>query len=132
MKMIPTTADRDTGGFFEAAAQGRLVYRACSDCSRAMHPPTPHCPHCGSANTFWQTAQGTGRLYAWTTVTHQVHPDYPVPYTVVLVELDDTPEVRLMGRIDGAPELQFGMPMEVWFETLAAEVVLPQWRPASR
>jgi hypothetical protein len=39
---------------------------------------------------------------------HQIHPDYPAPYTLVVVELDDAPEVRLMGRLDGEPELSRG------------------------
>jgi uncharacterized OB-fold protein len=130
MKMIPNISDRDTDGFFQAAAENRLVYRGCENCRHAIHPPTVHCPHCGSADTVWRDAAGSGTLYAWTTVTHQVHPDYPVPYTVVVVQLDDAKEVRLVGRIDGEPALQFGMPMQVCFETLAPDVVLPQWRLA--
>jgi uncharacterized OB-fold protein len=126
----PNVADRETAGFFEAAAEGRLVYRACNDCQHALHPPTDHCPHCGGWNTAWRAANGVGRLHSWTTVTHQVHPDFPAPYTLVVVELDDAPEVRLMGRLDGAPELEPNLPMEVWFERLGDGPVLPQWRPA--
>ena len=63
---------------------------------------------------------GRGRLYSWTTVEHQVHPAYPVPYTIVLVELDDEPGVRLIGYLPGAPELTEGQPMQVWFETSRA------------
>lgn len=127
---IPNVTDRETGGFFSAASEGRLVYRSCLDCGRANHPPVPHCPHCGSVNITWSDAAGTGKLHAWTTVTHQVHPDYPVPYTVVIVALDDAPGVRMVGRIDGAPELMMGQPMQAWFETLPENIVLPQWRAA--
>ena len=70
---------------------------------------------------------GRGRVYSWTTVEHQVHPAFPVPYTVVLIQLDDVP-ARLVGHLPGAPELVEGQPMEVWFETLDDGVVLPQWR----
>jgi hypothetical protein len=48
---------------------------------------------------------------------------------VVVVELDEAPDVRLAGHIDGTPLLSPGMPMEVWFESLAEDTVLPQWRP---
>ena len=75
-------------------------------------------------------SKGTGRLHSWTVVTHQIHPAFPVPFTMVVVALDDAPEVRLMGRLDGAPELAEGMPMQVWFETLEPGVTLPQWRVA--
>ena len=53
-----------------------------------------------------------------------------MPYTLVVVELDDAPEVRLMGRLDGEPALRAGMPMSVWFEHLPDGPTLLQWRPA--
>ena len=128
--LLPYDTDRETAGFFEAAAQDRLVYRACDDCQHALHPPSAHCPYCGGWNTNWRVAKGTGKLHTWTTVTHQIHPSFPTPYTVVVVELDDTPEVRLMGHLDGAPDLEAGMPMQVWFDHIPDGPTLPQWRPA--
>jgi hypothetical protein len=128
-RMIPNIRDHDTAGFFAAAAEGRLVYRACGDCGRGLHPPTAHCPFCGGWNTDWREAQGTGTLYSWTTVHQSVHPAYPAPYTLVLVALDDTTDVRLIGHIDGEQELTAGMKMRVWFETLENGETLPQWRP---
>ncbi|HEY2751595.1 Zn-ribbon domain-containing OB-fold protein [Phenylobacterium sp.] len=129
--ILPFDQDRDTAGFFQAAAEGRLVYKACDDCGHALHPPTDHCPHCGGAHTTWRDARGTGRLHSWTTVMHQIHPDYPAPYTLVVVELDEAPEVRLMGRLDGEPLLVPEMAMQVWFEPLGeGGPVLPQWKPA--
>jgi hypothetical protein len=72
-------------------------------------------------------------LYSWTVVTHQVHPAYPTPYTVVLVDLDDLPDTRLVGSIPGTPELVVGQPMQVWFEQLGERdgrpIVVPNWRP---
>ena len=65
-------------------------------------------------------------------VEHQVHPAFPAPYTVVLVELDDHPEARLVGQLAGQPALAVGQPMEVWFERLSDDAVLPQWRPADQ
>jgi len=128
--LYPFAQDRETHGFFDAAAEGRLVYRACDDCDHALHPPTAHCPYCGGWNTAWRGAKGTGTLHTWTTVTHQIHPGFPTPYTLVVVELDDAPEVRLMGRLDGEPDLRGGLPMTVWFEHLPDGPSLPQWRPA--
>ena len=128
-RMAPNTEDRETRGFFEAAAEDRLVYRACNCCNGAIHPPTAHCPHCGGSDTDWRQASGQGALHAWTTVTHQVHPAYAAPYTILVVELEDAPAVRLLSRIDGAPQLEAGMPMQVWFETLSNGAKLPQWKP---
>jgi hypothetical protein len=63
-------------------------------------------------------------------VEHQVHRSFPVPYTIVLVELDDAPEARLVGYLPGRPELTAGMAMGVWFEPVDDEgTLLPQWIP---
>ena len=130
--ILPNADDRETAPFFAAAAEGRLVYRGCLDCGRGLHPPTAHCPHCGGWNTDWKTASGAGWLHSWTTVVRQIHPDFPAPYTLVLVELDEQPDVRLLGRLDGEPPLVPGMAMEVWFERLGPDgPTLPQWKPAT-
>lgn len=128
--LVPATDDHDTAGFFEAAARGELAIRTCADCGTALHVPVAHCWSCGSWDTRWTATAGTGRLYSWTVVAHQVHPSYPVPYTVVLVELDDHPGVRLIGRLPGRPELRAGQPMAVSFDTLPGGVVIPGWRAA--
>lgn len=128
--MIPNTTDRETGPHFAAAVEHRLDIKACRNCDSGIHPPMPQCPKCGSANTEWRQAAGRGTLYTWTVVTHQVHPDFPAPYTLVVVELDDFADIRLVGRMDGAQDLALGEPMEVTFDALLEGVVLPNWKPA--
>ena len=101
--LLPVTDDRDTGGFFEAAARGELVVRACSSCGTVLHLPRAYCRTCGSWDGEWRAVGGTGTLHSWTVADHQVHPAYPVPYTIVLVDLDDAPGVRLLGHLPGQP-----------------------------
>ena len=125
----PVTDDRDTGGFFQAAARGELVVRRCNGCDRVLHLPRAYCSACGSWEGRWAPVAPAGRLYSWTVADHPVHAAFPAPYTVVLVELDDAPGARLLGYLPGAPELRAGQPMTAWFETLDDGTVLPQWRP---
>ena len=102
----------------------------CDGCDAVLHVPVAYCHRCGSWETRWEPVAGTtGVLYSWTVVSHQVHPAFPVPYTLVLVELDDHPEARMVGQLPGRPELAIGQAMEVWFEHVSDDVVLPQWRP---
>ena len=129
-RLLPVVDDRDTAGFFEAARDGRLAIRMCNGCDAVLHMPRAYCHHCGSWDGRWQPVAGTGTVHSWTVVDHQVHPSFPVPYTVVLVDLDDVP-ARLVGHLPGTPDLHVGQPMRVWFETLADGVVLPQWAPAT-
>ena len=129
VRLLPVVDDRDTAGFFEAARVGLLAIRMCNGCDAVLHMPRAFCHNCRSWDGRWQPVAGTGTVYSWTVVDHQVHPLFPVPYTVVLVELDDVPGARLIGHLPGAPDLHIGQPMRVWFETLADGVVLPQWEP---
>jgi uncharacterized OB-fold protein len=126
--ILPVTDDRDSGPFFAAAREGRLVYRACTACGHGIHPPAPFCNLCGSDGE-WREASGRGVARASTVVTHQIHPDYPAPYTVVVVELEETPDVRLLGHIPGHAEIAHGTPMQVEFQTVE-DTVLPNWRAA--
>jgi len=134
-RLLPVLDDLDTGGFFEAAARGELVVRQCVDCRTILHVPRMYCRHCRSWNGTWQPISGRATLYSWTVVTHQVHPAYPTPYTLVLVDLDDAPGTRFVGQMAGAAELHAGMPMEVWFDHLGSldgrPATMPNWRPRS-
>jgi uncharacterized protein len=134
-RLLPFVDDLDTGGFFEAAARGELVLRRCDDCDAVLHVPRMYCRHCRSWNGRWQPIDGSATLYSWTVVTHQVHPAYPTPYTVVLVDLDEAPGTHLVGQVPGAPELHAGMAMELWFDELGSvdgrPAVVPNWRPRS-
>jgi uncharacterized OB-fold protein len=127
-RLRPVDDDLDTGPFFAAARRGELAVQRCAGCAAVLHVPRRYCRECGSWESRWEVVAGTAELYSWTVVTHQVHPAYPVPYTVVLVELPGL-GVRLVGSLPGAPELEVGMAMRVWFEELGGGVVQPNWRP---
>jgi uncharacterized protein len=128
-RLLPVQDDVDTAGFWEAARRHELAVCACEDCGTVLHMPRARCRACGSWRVAWRALSGRGRLYSWTTVEHQVHPAYPAPYTLVLVEPEDAPEARFVGSLPGRPPLNAGQPMRVWFEDVADGVVLPQWAP---
>ena len=125
--LLPVTDDVDTGGFFANAREGRLTVRRCNGCDRVLHMPVQLCRDCGSWDGRWEEVAGTGFIYSWTVVEHQVHPRYPTPYTIVLVELNDHTSVRFVGRLDGTPDLAVERRVEVDFAE-ADGVVVPQWR----
>jgi uncharacterized OB-fold protein len=128
---LPVVDDPDTGGFFAAAGRGEVALCACTGCGAVLHLPRAYCHHCGSWETTWRSVAGRGRLYSWTTVEHQVHPAFPVPYTIVLVELAEEPGARLVGWLPGSPELEAGMELQAVFETVADDTTLVQWQPLS-
>jgi uncharacterized OB-fold protein len=127
MRPLPVVDDRDTGGFFEAALRGELVVRTCTDCRTSLHLPRLRCHACGGERTGWEQVGGGAHVVSWTVVEHQVHPAFPTPYTVVLVELDDRAGVRFVGHLPGRPELRGGAPVRVRFELLDELTAVPEW-----
>jgi uncharacterized OB-fold protein len=127
--LLPVVDDHDTGGFFEAAARGELVVRTCNRCAQLLHLPRQHCFACGSDDTGWTSVPGVARLHSWTVVEHQVHPAFPVPYTVVVVELEDR-EARFIGHLPGRPELHVGDRLTVRFDRADDGTTIPNWELA--
>ena len=62
-------------------------------------------------------------------VEHQVHRAFPVPYTLMLVELDEAPGVRLAGYLVRRPDLRAALPMRADFVAPADGVTLVNWVP---
>ena len=79
-RILPVDDDRDSGGFFQAAQQRRLVVKRCRSCAAPLHLPRAYCYHCGSWDSAWEEVDGAGTLYAWTVVVRPFHAAYPVPY----------------------------------------------------
>ncbi len=119
-RLLPVDDDLDTGGFFEAARRGELAIRRCNGCDAVLHVPRAYCRHCGSWEGRWEVVDGAATLHSWTVVTHQVHPAYPVPYTVVLVDLDALPGTRSSARSTATTTSSPACRCEVWFDESAS------------
>lgn len=129
---LPVVDDEETGGFWLAANQHRLVVRTCRDCGAKLHLPKSYCHRCGSWDVGWQSVRPTGSVYSWTVLQHTIHDAFPAPCTIVLVQLDEDPSIRFVGYLADTPELHDGMPMRVRFEDVEPGVTLPQWEPVPR
>jgi uncharacterized protein len=126
-RFVPYASDPDTAGFFAFAKQGQLALRFCVSCGRALHLPRAYCSLCGSWEGEWRPITGEGSLHSWTRVEHSLHPAYPAPYTIVLVDVEGP--ARLVGYLPGAPELSAGQRFRVWFDDIGNGVIIPQWAP---
>lgn len=120
-------------GFWDAAAQGRLVLKACLDCGHVDHPPYLYCTKCGSTNSQWRPASGKAQLVAYAVNTYGVPAAFieSLPYVLAIIELPEGPRM-ISNIVDCAhDELRNGMTLEVVFEPQEGQVVLPKWRPAA-
>jgi uncharacterized OB-fold protein len=70
-----------------------------------------------------------GRVYSFTVNYQRWLPDLEVPYTIVLVEFDEHPGVRVAGRLQGcSPEdTAIGMAVDVGFEEGPGGYAIPSF-----
>jgi uncharacterized OB-fold protein len=124
------TPDEASAPFFAGAARGELMLQRCRTCGAFMWPVKPRCVECFSGDVEWAPAGGRAVLYSFA-VVHQRYPGFDEPYVVATVE---TPEgVRFNTSIVGAdPEdLKIGLPLEVVFDPVSDDVVVPRFRPVT-
>ena len=123
--------DEQSAPYWRAAAEHVLTVARCSRCDGATMPPDVVCPHCGTTEpefTFVPVS-GRGTVRSWTTVRQSFLPGFEVPFLLVDVELDDVPDVRLIGQLLDGPDapIQTGDPVVAAFEDLSPEISVPAW-----
>jgi hypothetical protein len=75
-----------------------LVIQRCTACGELRWPPLAGCPECRSRDTTWDEVAPSGTIWSFV-VYHRAFAaelKNEIPYTVVMVELDDGP--YLVGR----------------------------------
>jgi uncharacterized OB-fold protein len=122
--------DETSAPFFDGAARGELVLQRCGSCGAFMWPVKPRCVECFSADVEWSPASGRAELYSFA-VVHQRYPGFEEPYVLATVETAEG--VRFNTSVVGADpgELEIGMRLEVVFERVSEDVVVPKFRPAA-
>ena len=114
---------------------GALAVQRCTSCATLQHPPEEICHACGGMSFDTRSLAPTGTVHSYTVVHYAANSALAdaVPYTVVLVSLDEAPHVRVVGNIDGTA-VTIGMPVVATWEERTAEdgtvLLLPQWVPA--
>jgi uncharacterized OB-fold protein len=118
--------------FWAATRRHELVVQRCSACGTFQFGPEWICHQCHSLELEWHQVSGRGRIFSWERVWHPVHPALrsACPYVVVLVELPDAGNVRLVGNLLGEPtaEIVIGSEVQAVFEDHPDDdVTLVQW-----
>jgi len=117
--------------YFDEAKRGRLVFQQCGDCAARLFYPRVVCPECMSESLEYVASSGKGVVYSFTTLHVPGSPAFAddVPYTVVLVTLEEGVRV-CADLIDCDPEhVTVDMPVEVVFEDVTEDFTRPRFRP---
>jgi len=138
--------DEESRFFWEGTLAGELRIQVCTNCGRLRHPPRPMCPSCRSTGRAWTQVSGKGTIWSFV-VPHppllQPYSDL-APYNVIVVTLDEDPNLRLVGNLVAGPDgelndvdptsIRIGEPVEVTFKRFkrsdGSEEALPLWTRA--
>jgi uncharacterized OB-fold protein len=140
--LLPS-GDEDGGFFWEGTAQGELRIQKCNACGKLRHPPRPMCPSCRSTDRGWTTMSGKATVWSYVVPHPPLLAPYSdlAPYNVIVVGLDEDPNIRLVGNLMTGPEgaineidphsIRIGEPVEVVYKKFVradgSEQTLPFW-----
>ena len=99
--MLPKPT-RASAPFWEACDREELLLPSCRPCGRVFYYPRIACPLCGSRDLGWRKTSGRGRVFSPSRVHVSFYGDSwksQLPYTVILVDLDEGP--RMLSRLVG-------------------------------
>lgn len=118
---IPTPeTDGLSAPYWNGLKEGVLTIQRCKSCGGWQWGPEWVCHRCLSFDMGWEQVAPRGRIYSWERVWHPVHPALKGhgPYIVVLVELPQADNVRLIGNLIGDPQqaVKIGAEVEGVFE----------------
>lgn len=101
MAELPRPTD-DSRPFWDGCNDSKLLLQRCGECHKLFYYARRLCPHCGGTQLSWEASTGLGTVYSFS----EVHVAFQgeawkaeVPYTTVLVDLDDGP--RMLSRLVG-------------------------------
>ena len=134
---LPTTRDPLSAPYWEATRRGELRVQKCRGCGAWQWGPEWICHRCHSFDLAWEEVAGQGRIYSYQRPHHPVHAalNSHGPYIVVLVELPDAGNVRMVGNLLGDPrqDVRIGAAVQAVFEPhdgADPQFTLVQWRTA--
>lgn len=101
--------DSDSQFFWQGLRNDQVLMQNCDSCERFRFPPMPYCPFCRSGSMSIKPISGRGTIYSWIVANRAFAPAFAadVPYTVATVDFEEG--VRAAVRVEGNPDLEFGL-----------------------
>lgn len=122
-----------TGEWYGFVKNHELRFQRCTGCGAWRHVPREYCAECGSDAWEWAKSSGKGKIFTWTTTYRPLHPAFvnDVPYSGVVVELEEGPRIFTWVTDVDPDDLVIDMPVQIWYDDVTAEVTLPKFKKTS-
>lgn len=100
--------------------------QSCTECGTFRYPPAPVCSNCLSMSAEWTALSGRGTIISWVVFHRQYFDDYPPPYNVVAVQLEEGPLV--ISNLEGKePKGNWiGLPVQVTYAVHSSGRAIPR------
>jgi uncharacterized OB-fold protein len=115
----------ETQHFWDAAVDGKLLYKKCVACGEPHFYPRPFCPFCFSDKVDWQEASGRGTIY-----TYSVMRRAPVPYAIAYVTLAEGPTMMTNIVDCDLDAIKIGQAVKLVFKPTEGGPPVPMFAPA--
>lgn len=126
------TPDADSQAFWDGLREGVLRLQHCRSCGQVAAYHQAYCRRCGSPDSELRDATGYGVVHSFSVVHRAPGPAFraDVPYTILLVELDEGP--RMISSLTGAgpDDVRFGMRVRLVCVPISEHLSLPRFAPA--
>ena len=123
-------------GFWDGLAAGVLRVQRCNRCQHARFPTRPMCAECHATSSSWTDVAPNGTIWSFIAPHPPLLPAFDVggAFNVTVVQLDDEPNIRMVGNViddrgfvDGR-HLTVGQPVELVIVEPEPGLLLPRWR----
>ena len=115
--------------FWEGARKHELHIQRCQSCGIYIHLPRPVCRNCQSFDLRGEKVSGLGTLYSYTETFKPFHPFFVdrSPYILATIALNEQPVLHLLSNLVDIQnaDIKIGMPVQVTFEELDTNYVIP-------
>ena len=115
--------------FWEGARKHELHIQRCQSCGTYIHLPRPVCRNCQSFDLRGEKVSGLGPLYSYTETFKPFHPFFVdrSPYILATIALNEQPVLHLLSNLVDIQnaDIKIGMPVQVTFEELDTNYVIP-------
>jgi len=124
----------DNHPYWDAADNHELAIQCCGDCQKAIHPPGPACPHCGSPKIEWINygSDITGEIYSYVMTYVPMLPGFQhdLPTIIAQVSVDQVPGIQITANIINAKaeDIAIGKAVKMTWLDITEDRALPQWK----
>ncbi|MDG2303602.1 MAG: OB-fold domain-containing protein [Candidatus Binatia bacterium] len=126
---LPDVEHPVTAPFWVGCRERKLMIQRDEETGAYHWPPKP--AYWKGDRLRWVETSGRGEVYSWVIGSEPFLPafEHLLPLIMVVTELEEGP--RLVGYMVSCTveEMRLGLPVQVVYEPLTAEVTLPVWAP---